>query len=64
MDHSSFSVAIIPETLKRTTLGKAKVGDEANIETDIIVKTIMSKLEKILPKDEPLTVERLKQLGF
>jgi riboflavin synthase len=61
---SSFSVALIPETLKRTTLGRARVGDTVNIETDIIVKTIMSKLEKILPQDEPLTVERLKQLGF
>jgi len=61
---SSFSVSVIPETLKRTTLGKAKVGDYVNIETDIIVKTIKTHLEKILPKTEPLTAERLKQLGF
>jgi len=37
MDQNSFSVAIIPETLKKTTLSKVKIGDEVNIETDIIV---------------------------
>jgi riboflavin synthase len=64
MDQSSFSIAIIPETLKKTTLGKAKIGDHVNIETDIIVKTIKKQLEKILPKKQSLTAERLKQLGF
>jgi len=64
MDEMSFSVAIIPETLKRTTLGKAKIGDEVNIETDIIVKTIKKQLEKILPQKQPLTAEKLKELGF
>lgn len=64
MDQDSFSVAIIPETLKKTILGKAKIGDFVNIETDIIVKTINKQLEKILPKKQPLTAERLKQLGF
>jgi riboflavin synthase len=64
ISRSSFGVSVIPETLKRTTLGKAKAGDCANIETDIIVKTVKKHLEKILPKTEPLTAERLKQLGF
>ena len=64
MDENSFSAAIIPETLKKTTLGTAKIGDAVNIETDIIVKTIKKQLEKILPRKQPLTVEKLKQLGF
>jgi riboflavin synthase len=64
ISRNSFSVSIIPETLKRTTLGKARVGDFVNIETDIIVKTVKKHLDKILPKAEPLTAERLKQLGF
>ncbi len=64
LDQSSFSAAIIPETLARTTLGKARVGDAVNIETDIIVRTIKKQLEKILPQEEKLTVEKLKQLGF
>lgn len=64
MDQSSFSIAVIPQTLKETTLGAGKVGDAANIETDIIVKVIAARLDKMLPQRGRLTVERLKELGF
>jgi riboflavin synthase len=64
MEGNSFSVAVIPETLKKTTLGQAKTGDVVNIETDIITKTIKKQLEKILPQKQTLTEEKLKQLGF
>lgn len=64
IDHNGFTIAIIPETLKRTTLSKARIGDCVNIETDIIVKTVKRQLENIVPKTEPLTAERLRQLGF
>ncbi len=64
IDRNSFSAAIIPETLKKTTLGKARIGDCVNIETDIIVKAIKAQLEKSLPKSQPLTAEKLRQLGF
>ncbi len=33
-----FSVALIPHTLGNTTLGNLKVGDEVNLETDILAK--------------------------
>jgi riboflavin synthase len=64
LDGSGFSVAIIPETLKRTTLGEVNIGDSVNIEADIIVKTVKRQLEEILPKTQPLTAEKLRQLGF
>ena len=64
IDQNGFTIAIIPETLKRTTLSTARTGDRVNIETDIIVKTIKRQLENILPKTEPLTTERLRELGF
>jgi riboflavin synthase len=67
INKTSFSVAVIPETLKRTTLGKAKTGDNVNIEIDIIVKTVQKQFESTivdLQKKQPLTVEKLKQLGF
>lgn len=64
MDERSFSVAIIPQTLKKTTLGTAKVGDAVNIETDIIVKTIQKQFAKIVSQEQTLTVERLKEMGF
>ncbi len=59
-----FRVAAIPETLSRTTLGPARIGDKVNIEIDIVVKAIRRQLEQILPGTEPLTVERLRQMGF
>lgn len=37
---SSFSVAIIPHTAQETTLGFKGVGDEVNLETDIIGKYV------------------------
>lgn len=35
-----FSVALIPHTLKETTLGQRQVGDTVNIETDILGKYV------------------------
>jgi len=61
VDETSFSVALIPQTLEKTTLGEAKVGDIVNIETDIIIKAVNKKLEFA---GGGLTVERLKELGF
>ena len=37
---TGFTVAIIPYTLKHTTLGKLKVGDNVNLEFDIIGKYV------------------------
>lgn len=59
-----FGVAAIPETLNRTTLSAARIGDGVNIEIDLIAKVIRRQLEAILPKQRPLTVERLRELGF
>jgi len=64
MGDTGFTVAVIPETLKKTIIGKAKAGDIVNIETDVIIKTVKRQLDSILPKEQKLTVEKLKQLGF
>jgi len=40
-------VALIPETLDRTTLGDRAVGDLVNIEADAMVKTIVHTLESM-----------------
>ncbi|MCU0913735.1 MAG: riboflavin synthase [Planctomycetes bacterium] len=60
----AFRVAAIPETLNRTTLGNAYTGGRVNIETDILVKIVRRQLEAILPQKQPLTVERLRQMGY
>ena len=40
---SSFRVALVPHTLKQTTLGAAKTGDKVNLEFDMIGKYIVNK---------------------
>ena len=61
---NSFSVALIPETLERTTLGRAKVGQKVNIETDMIVKAVKRQLEQMLGKKKKLTLENLQEMGY
>ena len=39
-----FSVALIPHSLGNTTLGNLKVGDEVNLETDILAKYVQRQL--------------------
>jgi riboflavin synthase len=60
----SFRVAAIPETLNRSTLGDAYIGGRVNIEVDILVKIVRRQLEVLLPSQQPLTVDRLRQMGF
>lgn len=64
MDKATFTIALIPTTMSDTTLSTAKQGDTVNIETDIIAKTIKKQLKNILPNNNKLTAEKLKQLGF
>ncbi len=42
------SVALIPHTLEVTTLGKKKVGDRVNVETDMMGKWILERLGPML----------------
>jgi riboflavin synthase len=39
-DGASFAAALIPETLRRTTLGTARIGDRVNLEFDMIAKYV------------------------
>jgi riboflavin synthase len=61
----SFRVAAIPETLARTTLGNARTGLRVNVEIDILVKIVRRQLEAMMPeRQQPLTVDRLRQMGY
>jgi riboflavin synthase len=40
IDETSFSVALIPETLERTTLGTAEPGRPVNLEVDVLAKYV------------------------
>lgn len=67
VNDTSFSVSLIPHTLQSTALSEKKVGDESNIECDIIGKYI----EKLMngggsrcPKESSITEQLLKEAGF
>lgn len=64
MDDNAFSIALIPTTLKDTTLAQTKAGDMVNIETDMLIKAIKKQLQKIIPDSKGLTAQKLKELGF
>ena len=55
-----FGVSVIPHTLQATTLDHVRVGDQVNLEIDIIAKYV----EKLINKDGSLTLNYLKDLGF
>jgi riboflavin synthase len=40
IDEDWFEISLIPETLKRTTLGLKQPGDEVNLEVDVIAKYV------------------------
>jgi len=45
-DGTEVSLALIPETLQRTTLGGLVAGDEVNLEPDCLAKMVASMLEQ------------------
>ena len=46
---TSFQIMLIPHTLAVTTLGQRKVGDEVNIETDVLAKYVAKLLAFATP---------------
>jgi len=48
-DGATFEVALIPTTLQRTALGQRSAGWPMNFEADILVKTVVHKLEELAP---------------
>ncbi|HEX6179119.1 MAG TPA: riboflavin synthase [Thermoanaerobaculia bacterium] len=46
---TAFGAALIPETLRRTTLGNARIGDGVNLEFDMIAKYVRHLANAYLP---------------
>lgn len=62
-----FSVALIPATLERTTLGRARVGDRLNVETDLLARLVVQRLVALVAArggEGGVTLERLRAIGF
>jgi riboflavin synthase len=49
-DRESFGAALIPETLRRTNLGTARIGDGVNLEFDMIAKHVRALVLPYLQK--------------
>ncbi|RJP35778.1 MAG: riboflavin synthase [Phycisphaerales bacterium] len=68
VEDGEFSVALIPTTLERTTLGELRVGARVNVETDILARTVMHLLRRSGSAGdkagEGVTFDRLRQAGF
>jgi riboflavin synthase len=62
IDADGFDVSLIPETLERTTLGAAAVGDRVNLEVDVLAKYV-EKLLGTAVKDayEPRDLQNLRR---
>lgn len=48
-----FEVSLIPETLAATTLGRAVVGDQVNLETDILARHVRRMLDLAAAQADP-----------
>ena len=59
-----FSVALIPHTLKMTTLGVRREGDRVNIETDILAKYVEQQLRGGPPSSEGADVKGIAAAGL
>lgn len=61
---TDFEVALIPETIERTTLGAAERGSRLNLETDIVSRTVVQTLERMTNRGEGVTLDTLRCAGF
>ncbi len=57
------SVAVIPHTAEHTTLRRRRIGDEVNVETDLLGKYVQRLLNGGKPASG-LTMEKLSEWGF
>ena len=68
-DERTFSVSLIPHTLENITLGKKKVGDYVNIETDLFGKYVekilkFNNVETEKKEKSGITMDFLQKNGF
>ncbi len=69
VDGPTFSIALIPTTLAKTTLAVRNIGDKVNIETDMLAKIVVNYLRRSQdrtqdPSGNRLTFEQLREAGW
>ena len=66
MDESIFKVSIIPHTKGETTLVIKKIGDEVNLESDMMAKYVekLLKYGEVPVQKKSISMDFLKDNGF
>lgn len=67
VSEQDFQVSVIPHTGEETTLLQKKIGDQVNLENDVVGKYVQRLLfskEAVGKKESNLTYEMLEKLGF
>lgn len=66
----TFDVALIPETLERTTWSELQAGAVINVEADMMTKAVVDTVMRMLPRSDSaetgtgITREALREAGF
>jgi riboflavin synthase len=53
LNEAGFEVSLIPETLQRTTLGTLEIGEEVNLEVDVLAKHVERLVAARAPGEAP-----------
>ncbi len=61
---SDVGINIIPHTWKNTNLASLRIGDLMNVEVDLIAKYVSKMLSAYGGQGSPLSMEKIKQMGF
>jgi len=68
VERPRFSVALIPTTLEKTVLLQRRPGEQVNLETDILARMIVDRLDAFARQGSSaaggLTLDRLRESGF
>jgi riboflavin synthase len=66
VDDNIFKVSIIPHTKGETTLVIKKIGDEVNLESDMMAKYVekLLKYDESVKEKKPISMDFLKENGF
>ncbi len=63
LNENTFSIAVIPHTIKNTNLKRRKIGDKVNLETDILAKYVERLLQSRMNASK-IDENRLREMGY
>lgn len=64
LQNTTIGINIIPHTWANTNLRDLKIGDDMNVEVDVIAKYVEKMLTFLKPGENTLTWQKLKESGF